>query len=239
MGEAAPRPGQAKRPALPDGAVRALELFGPTGACPGGVRKSLMGRGRSSRKPRAQRREPRRGMLSGFSIQAQRHAPGERIAAFEVSDRAGESTASLPAVAQKIRAVEQLWSVCVWPRCETLGVRTRPCHRQPLGRREDEGALARLDEFPRGGASGCKAWFSPRQRSAQTVVRPPGGASRPGDQKKRSRARHGPHTLYSSARNCGDVAQLVRVPACHAGGCGFKSRHPRHSSTPGISPEPA
>ena len=33
-------------------------------------------------------------------------------------------------------------------------------------------------------------------------------------------------------RECAGVAQLVRVPACHAGGRGFEPRHSRHSRFP-------
>ena len=42
---------------------------------------------------------------------------------------------------------------------------------------------------------------------------------------------HGNALLPSEA----GVAQLVRVPACHAGGRGFEPRHSRHSRSPPVS----
>lgn len=35
------------------------------------------------------------------------------------------------------------------------------------------------------------------------------------------------HGTYSEEQGEGAVAQLVRVPACRAGGCGFESHQPR------------
>ncbi len=38
-----------------------------------------------------------------------------------------------------------------------------------------------------------------------------------------------PNLVYYSKCRSGDVAQLVRAPACHAGGREFESLHSRHS----------
>src|SRR6185369_10881783 len=42
---------------------------------------------------------------------------------------------------------------------------------------------------------------------------------------------------FAASLKVADVAQLVRAPACHAGGRGFKSRHSRHF--PQVSKMPA
>ena len=76
----------------------------------------------------------------------------------------------------------------------------------------------RLRPRPAGAGRSRKSRPSPRLRppGANTMLPPPRSAPAPRDPQ-------------------GDVAQLVRVPDCRSGGCGFESRRPRQQEPRGVS----